>query len=267
VEALAEEVRDNEVHGGTGTSISGVPCNHDEPAGSLSSPSRNAPRQVLKTFNRPRWKDALDWLLILLTFPAWFLLMVFIAIGIKIVSRGPVFFCQERMGYGRKSFLCLKFRTMKADADASIHSQHLASLMVNEVPMTKLDQKGDPRLIRFARFLRATGLDELPQIFNIIRREMSFVGPRPCTLAEFSQYAEWHKERFDTLPGLTGLWQVCGKNQTTFKEMINLDVQYTRKKTLGLDLQIICRTMPAIIQQIKGTSDSAKLCNDRRARK
>ena len=263
VELLAEG-RENEVRGGTGSSISEATCNHDERTDSLNPPSPNAAGQVLKTFKVPLWKNAIDWLLVLLSLPAWVLLMVFIAIGIKIVSRGPIFFCQKRIGYGGKPFLCLKFRSMKTDADTSIHSQHLAQLMENEVPMTKLDQKGDPRLIRFGRFLRATGLDELPQIFNIIRREMSFVGPRPCTLEEFAQYAEWQKERFNTLPGLTGLWQVCGKNRTTFKEMINLDIQYTRRKTPGLDLEIIWRTMPAIIQQIKGTRDSAKFRSDRR---
>src|SRR4029079_7486408 len=98
------------------------------------------------------------------------------------------------------------------EADTSVHAAHLSGLMRSDVPMTKLDQGKDSRLIPFGKFLRAAGLDELPQLFNVLRGEMSFIGPRPCIRYEYDQYERWHKRRFDTLPGLTGLWQVSGKN-------------------------------------------------------
>ncbi len=99
--------------------------------------------------------------------------------------------------------------------------------------------------------MRQTGIDELPQLFNVLRGEMSVIGPRPCLPTEAQEYSLWHTRRFDTVPGLTGLWQVSGKNRTTFKEMIRLDISYTRNKSLWLDSKIIVKTIPAIIDQIK----------------
>lgn len=117
--------------------------------------------------------------------------------------------------------------------------------------MTKLDARGDPRVNSFGRWLRATGADELPQLFNILRGEMSFVGPRPCLPSEYNRHLPWQKERFHTLPGLTGLWQVSGKNRTTFKEMIDLDIQYVRERSLWLDLKIILKTIPAVMAEVR----------------
>ncbi|MDB6038705.1 MAG: putative glycosyltransferase [Verrucomicrobiales bacterium] len=226
-------------------------------SGSPSAFSRISPNSVrAEPYLRlavPFWKYGIDWLVIILTLPAWLFLMAFITLGIKLVSRGPVLFRQKRIGYGNKPFLCLKFRSMKIGSDTLVHSQYMSDLISRNVPMVKLDQKGDSRLIRFGSFLRATGLDELPQIINVMRGEMSFVGPRPCTLAEFAQYAEWQKERFNTLPGLTGLWQVSGKNATTFNEMVRLDIQYARSKTVGTDLAIILKTFPAILAQMRSS--------------
>jgi len=111
----------------------------------------------------------------------------------------------------------------------------------------------DPRITRVGRVLRKAKLDELPQLINVLKGEMSFVGPRPCTLAEYEQYSDWQKERFNTLPGLTGLWQVSGKNRTTFKQMMKLDIDYARNKTLKMDLRIIVKTFPAIFDQIQHT--------------
>ncbi|MBV8277440.1 MAG: sugar transferase [Verrucomicrobia bacterium] len=116
--------------------------------------------------------------------------------------------------------------------------------------MTKLDSKGDPRIIAGGRILRATGLDELPQRLNVLRGQMSLVGPRPCTPKEFEHYNASQLERVNALPGLTGYWQVNGKNKTTFSQMIEMDIYYTKNLTFWLDLQIILRTLPALIIQV-----------------
>jgi lipopolysaccharide/colanic/teichoic acid biosynthesis glycosyltransferase len=121
--------------------------------------------------------------------------------------------------------------------------------------MIKLDSTGDPRLILGGKFLRATGLDELPQIFNVLKGEMSLVGPRPCTVGEFERYAPEQRARVNALPGITGLWQVNGKNRTTFRQMIEMDIFYSRNISLSLDLKIILRTLPAIVGQF---SDSVQ---------
>lgn len=146
--------------------------------------------------------------------------------------------------------MIFKFRSMKMNAETSSHEQHLASLMGNNSPMTKLDAAGDPRLIPLGRIFRATGLDELPQIFNVIRGEMSLVGPRPCLPYEFQRYERWQQERVNAAPGLTGYWQVNGKNKTTFSEMIEMDIYYSRNMSLLLDLTIIFKTIPAITRQV-----------------
>jgi exopolysaccharide production protein ExoY len=197
----------------------------------------------------PLWKRTLDIACILLALPGVLLLMLFIAMGIKAVSPGPVLFKQERIGHRRKRFMCLKFRTMKVRADSAAHQQHLQQLLRSDTPMAKMDAVGDPRLIPFGRILRATGLDELPQLINVLRGEMSLVGPRPCTAYELASYHPRHYARFDTLPGLTGLWQVRGKNKTTFTEMINLDIDYARNKSLWMDLKIMVETFPVLALQ------------------
>jgi exopolysaccharide production protein ExoY len=122
--------------------------------------------------------------------------------------------------------------------------------MNSDVPMMKMDSHGDPRIIPFGRLLRASGLDELPQLINVLFGDMSLVGPRPCVTYEYEKYLPWQRERFNTLPGLTGLWQVSGKNRTTFTEMIQLDIKYARNKTLWLDLMIIFKTVPALMIQM-----------------
>ena len=116
--------------------------------------------------------------------------------------------------------------------------------------MMKMDRKGDPRIIPFGVLLRASGLDELPQLINVLRGEMSLVGPRPCVPYEYEKYLPWQKERFNSLPGLTGLWQVSGKNKTTFVEMIQLDIKYARNKTFWWDVKIIFMTIPVLIFQM-----------------
>ncbi len=119
--------------------------------------------------------------------------------------------------------------------------------------MMKLDSKRDALLIPGAWLMRASGLDELPQIINVLRGEMSIVGPRPCLPTEAELYQPWQRERFTTMPGLTGLWQVSGKNRTTFDEMVRLDIRYARTKSWLLDLKIIFLTVPALVVQIQDT--------------
>ena len=198
----------------------------------------------------PRWKRILDVTLVLLSVPFLIPIGVLVFVFVKIVSPGPAFFRQQRVGYARGRFMCLKFRTMKVNADTGVHQQHLKQLMTSNEPTRKLDCAGDRRLIFGGVLLRAAGVDELPQLFNVLCGEMSLVGPRPCTPYEFDLYSERYKERCQTLPGLTGLWQVSGKNKTTFEEMTDLDLHYVREQSLWLDLKIIARTIPAILQLI-----------------
>lgn len=182
--------------------------------------------------------------------PGVLLLMLSVALSIKLVSPGPIFFRQERVGYRRQRFTCLKFRTMKVDADATPHQEHVQHLLQSDGPMRKLDDV-DPRLIPMGRFLRATGLDELPQLINVLRGEMSLVGPRPCTPYELQNYRPWQYARFEALPGLTGLWQVSGKNSTTFTEMVNLDICYAKNRSLWLDVKIMAATIFTLVSQVR----------------
>ena len=201
----------------------------------------------------PAWKRALDVACVLFALPALAPLVIFISLWIKILSPGPILFRQERVGYRGNHFTCFKFRSMKVGADNGAHKNYLKELIHSETPMTKMDARGDSRLIPLGALLRATGLDELPQLLNVLRGEMSIVGPRPCIPYECEDYLPWQRERFDTLPGLTGLWQVNGKNKTTFNEMINLDISYARNKSLWLDIKIIFKTIPALISQVRET--------------
>ena len=198
----------------------------------------------------PTWKRVLDIVLIIAALPIWLPIFLLIALWVKIVSPGPVFFRQERIGYLGKPFMILKFRTMKVNVETGVHERYLEQLINSDAPMTKLDSKGDPRIIAGGRILRATGLDELPQLLNVLRGQMSLVGPRPCTPKEFKHYDASQLERVNALPGLTGYWQVNGKNKTTFSQMIEMDIYYTKNLTFCLDLQIILRTLPALIIQV-----------------
>ena len=198
----------------------------------------------------PSWKRWLDVMIVISALPFLLPLMVVIVAMIRIVSRGPILFRQERVGYLGRRFMCFKFRTMHVGADTRIHQGHLDQLMTSDKPMTKMDKTGDPRIIPFGSLLRSSGLDELPQLINVLRGEMSLVGPRPCLPYEYDKYLPWQKERFQTTPGLTGLWQVSGKNNTTFTEMIHLDIRYAKTKNLWLDVTIILKTVPAILIQI-----------------
>jgi lipopolysaccharide/colanic/teichoic acid biosynthesis glycosyltransferase len=197
----------------------------------------------------PRWKRVFDITCVLVTLPVWLPLIILVMAWIVIASRGPVFFRQERVGYRRRPFMLFKFRTMHVNAETQTHAEYFFRLMEEDCPMTKLDAAGDPRLITGGRFLRASGLDELPQIFNVLWGQMSLVGPRPCLPHEFKHYGAWQQERVNAPPGLTGYWQVSGKNKTTFSEMIAMDIFYARNMSVWLDVKIILKTIPALIEQ------------------
>jgi lipopolysaccharide/colanic/teichoic acid biosynthesis glycosyltransferase len=198
----------------------------------------------------PGWKRALDLAAICMALPLLLPLAVVIGSIIRLVSTGPILFKQERVGYRGSRFMCLKFRTMFCGAETVTHQGHLQQLMDSDVPMTKMDAKGDARIIPFGKLLRASGLDELPQLINVFKGEMSLVGPRPCLPYEAAKYLPWQLERFNAAPGLTGLWQVSGKNRTTFTKMIQLDIEYGRNKNLFLDLKIMIKTFPALLVQM-----------------
>jgi exopolysaccharide production protein ExoY len=198
----------------------------------------------------PGWKSGLDITCILLSLPVWLPLMILFMLVTRIASPGPIFYRQERIGLGGRHFFIWKFRTMKLSAETQTHESYFEELMRVDCPMTKLDAYGDPRLAPFGRILRASGLDELPQIFNVLRGEMSLVGPRPCTPNEFAHYKPWQRERVNGLPGLTGYWQINGKNKTTFNQMIAMDLFYLKNMSILLDLRIMLKTCTVIAEQL-----------------
>jgi len=197
----------------------------------------------------PIWKRIFDVSCIILTIPVWLPLLLVVMAWIKLVSPGPVFYRQERVGHRRRHFMMFKFRTMHVNAETRSHEDYFAHLMLTDSPMTKLDALDDTRLIRCGRLLRAAGLDELPQLFNVLFGQMSLVGPRPCLPKEFGMYTRAQQERVSAPPGLTGYWQVNGKNKTTFSEMIAMDVYYCDHMSLWLDVAIILKTIPALVSQ------------------
>jgi len=198
----------------------------------------------------PAWKSALDLTCILLLLPLWGPLILLLMMLTRIASPGPIFYRQTRVGLGGKQFSIWKFRTMKVSAETQGHERYFEELIRTNCVMTKLDTRGDPRLAPFGRILRASGLDELPQIFNVLCGDMSLVGPRPCLPNEFANYQLWQRERVNALPGLTGLWQVNGKNKTTFNDMIRMDLAYLNRMSLLLDLKIMFKTAATITQQL-----------------
>ncbi|MEO8285670.1 MAG: sugar transferase [Chloroflexota bacterium] len=178
-----------------------------------------------------------------------------IAAVIKLDSRGPVLFKQTRLGLGGRPFTFYKFRTMICNADSKLHSEYVQSLIRNELPENKdgkIPAEGyklvrDPRITRVGSVLRKTSLDEIPQLINVIKGEMSLVGPRPPLPYEVEVYQDWHKQRLDAIPGLTGWWQVMGRSQVSFDEMVRMDLEYISSCSLMLDLKIMLLTIPAVI--------------------
>jgi lipopolysaccharide/colanic/teichoic acid biosynthesis glycosyltransferase len=190
-------------------------------------------------------KRVMDIVLIIATLPLTAPLFLLIATLIKLEDPGgPVLFVQTRTARGGRCFRMYKFRTMVTNAEAM--KQQLAALNERQWPDFKITN--DPRVTRTGRFLRKTSLDELPQLLNIARGEMSIVGPRPTSFSA-QNYKLWHTQRLDVLPGLTGLWQIIGRGDTEFDDRLRLDIAYIQRRCLWLDIQILARTIPAVIQQ------------------
>ncbi|MDB6095102.1 MAG: Undecaprenyl-phosphate galactose phosphotransferase [Verrucomicrobia bacterium] len=198
----------------------------------------------------PVGKRMFDVVLSALALPVLGLVTLAMMVLMKAVSPGPVFFYQERVGYLGRRFRIYKFRTMSVNADAGIHRAHCEELIRTNTPWTKMDRGGDSRLIPGGKWIRACGLDELPQLINVLLGDMSLIGPRPCVPYEYEKFLPWQRERFSTIPGMTGLWQVSGKNRTTFEEMIRLDIHYAHHKSMWLDGKIIFLTPYALVQQV-----------------
>jgi len=181
--------------------------------------------------------------------------MLIIAIAIKMTSKGPVFFRQVRLGQYGKRFTFLKFRSMYVNNDPSIHQKYVKQFIAGGASgQAAGDQEtvykltADPRITPLGRFLRKTSLDELPQFCNVLKGDMSLVGPRPPVKYEFESYGLWHRQRLSAVkPGITGLWQVDGRSRVTFDEMVRLDIRYARSWTLWLDLKILMHTPRAVI--------------------
>jgi len=170
-------------------------------------------------------------------------LFLVLAILVKVDSHGPVFFKQMRVGKDGREFEFYKFRSMVQDAEALKNKlMHLNEL---EGPVFKISD--DPRITPIGRFLRRTSLDELPQLFNVLRGDMSLVGPRPPLPAEVANYESWQRQKLAVLPGITCLWQISGRNHIGFTEWMRLDIEYIRRQSLGVDVKILARTLPAVL--------------------
>ena len=176
-------------------------------------------------------------------------LMLLTALMIKLTSPGPIFFKQQRVGFMGKVFTMYKFRTMEVKTDSGIHQEYVTDLFSSDRPMVKIDNCH--RLIPFGQIIRRLFIDELPQLFNVVRGQMSLVGPRPAIPYEVQAYQDWHMGRLLTLPGMTGLWQVSGKNRLTFNEMVRLDIRYAHECSFLTDMKILMMTPIAIISEVR----------------
>lgn len=175
-------------------------------------------------------------------------LLAAIALLVRVDSRGPAVFRQERLGRDRRPFRVLKFRTMRVDAEDALHRAYIRQLAQGDATADGLRKlTRDPRVTRVGRMLRATSLDELPQLLNVVAGDMSLVGPRPALEYELEHYRPEHFDRFIVRPGLTGLWQVSGRAELGFTEMLDLDAEYARTTSPRLDLWILVRTPPALV--------------------
>lgn len=171
----------------------------------------------------------------------------FLAISalVKVDSRGPVFFRQERVGKDGRHFSFYKFRSMVHNAE----ELKRRLLHLNEVDGPAFKISDDPRVTRIGRFLRRTSLDELPQLWNVLRGDMSLVGPRPPLPSEVEHYEQWQREKLGVVPGITCLWQISGRSHIGFTEWMRLDIEYIRKQSLGMDMNILARTLPAVVSR------------------
>jgi lipopolysaccharide/colanic/teichoic acid biosynthesis glycosyltransferase len=171
-------------------------------------------------------------------------LLLLLAVAIKFDSRGPVLFSQERVGKGGRGFRLFKFRTMVASAE-----QRRAGLLALSTDPDWLKLEHDPRITRVGRWMRRLSLDELPQLWNVLRGQMSLVGPRPLVPPEDAKVIGWHRARLELAPGLTGPWQVMGRTAIPFQEMVKLDYRYVADWSLWNDLKLLLRTIPVVLSR------------------
>jgi lipopolysaccharide/colanic/teichoic acid biosynthesis glycosyltransferase len=216
---------------------------------------------VIKKKNRKQvlryqwWKDLMDFLFAFFMLLILSPVMLLIAIAIKIDSRGEIIYRREQVGKNGENFTVCKFRTMSADNDDSEYKEYLVKYILENAPY-KVDRKGqrvykvtgDPRVTRFGAILRKTNLDELPQLVNILRGEMSFIGPRPDIPFAVNMYNQRHRQRLLVKPGITGLWQVCGRKGLSFEDMVNLDIEYINNQSLLLDAKIFLLTIKTMFR-------------------
>jgi exopolysaccharide biosynthesis polyprenyl glycosylphosphotransferase len=200
---------------------------------------------------RPPALAGTDWLLkrgfdvvvasltVLVGLPVW----LAIAAAIKLTSAGPVFFRDERIGLGERPFGMIKFRTMYANAK----ERQAALETANEASGPLFKIKNDPRVTPVGRFLRRFSIDEMPQMLNVLSGEMSLVGPRPLPIRDYEQLEAWHRKRYSVLPGMTGLWQVSGRIDLSFDDLVRLDFYYLENWSIWLDISILARTLPAVL--------------------
>jgi lipopolysaccharide/colanic/teichoic acid biosynthesis glycosyltransferase len=202
------------------------------------------------------WKGILDRVLAFLAIIVSSPLVALIAIGIRLDSPGSAIFRREQVGENGRIFIAYKFRTMYINSDDHEYKSYLVKYVLEDAPYT-IDQNGqevykvvdDPRVTRFGNLLRRTNLDELPQLFNVLKGEMSFVGPRPDIPFAVGMYKYWHRKRLGTKPGITGLWQVCGRKSLPFEGMVRLDINYIKRQSLLLDVKILLLTIGTILKR------------------
>jgi len=205
------------------------------PAANVSVEHNSAPYFLCK-----RLVDlAFALLLFLLLLP----LMLLVALAIKLDSRGPILYVDRRVGVGEREFGMLKFRTMVADAAERQEELEVA----NEATGALFKIRDDPRVTRVGRVLRRLSLDELPQLINVLRGQMSLVGPRPLPVRDYELLEDWHRARYLVLPGMTGLWQISGRSGLGFDDLVRLDFAYLENWSIWLDISIIARTIPAVL--------------------
>jgi len=216
---------------------------------SISIPSSNTSTFRYRRLFKRVLDVALSSVVLMLILPVFLLIMLLI----RFDSPGPVFFRQMRVGKGGKHFSCLKFRTMRQDADQSVHQQAVQRFVngeaVSDDPKARFKLTTDKRVTRIGALLRRTSVDELPQLVNVLRGEMSLVGPRPAIPYELEYYEEHYHLRYTTEPGITGLWQVYGRSTVGFDEAMKLDLRYVEEWSFWLDVKLILLTIPAMLMQ------------------
>ncbi len=185
--------------------------------------------------------------------------LIGVTLAIRLDSRGSAFFRQRRVGYRECEFTLYKFRSMRVDADPRGHQEYVTALIKGKDANPEGGRENlyklavDNRITSVGRWIRRWSLDELPQLFNVVKGDMTLVGPRPAIPYEVSEYPTWYRERFSVKPGLTGYWQVSGRNERTYEEMVRLDIEYAERRSLGLDLRILLKT-PLVVLSRKGAA-------------